>query len=61
MSTRSVNPLAADFELTLDAPLTAYWLALLRIITGWWFFHAGVTKLLESGLNYGYAPVFLKG
>jgi len=38
-----------------------YWLGLLRVVTGWWFFHAGVTKLIEDGLNYAYGPVFLKG
>jgi len=61
MSTNTANPLAADFELDLDRPLTAYWLAILRIVTGWWFFHAGLTKLLEDGLAYSYGPMYLQG
>ncbi|MEF8801970.1 MAG: DoxX family protein [Halolamina sp.] len=61
MSTNTANPLAADFELSLDRPLTAYWLAILRVVTGWWFFHAGFTKLLEDGLAYSYGPMYLKG
>jgi thiosulfate dehydrogenase [quinone] large subunit len=61
MSTNSANPLAANFELDLDRPLTAYWLAILRIVTGWWFFHAGFTKLLEDGLAFGYGPIYMKG
>ena len=40
--------------------MTAYWLAVLRIVTGWWFFHAGVTKLLEDGLAYSYGPAYLQ-
>ncbi|MDG5778789.1 DoxX family protein [Haloarculaceae archaeon H-GB2-1] len=61
MSTKTANPLAGEFELNLDRPLTAYWLAILRVVTGWWFFHAGVTKLIEDGLAFGYAPMYLKG
>lgn len=30
----------------------AYWSFLLRVMVGWWFFHAGVTKLLASGVSY---------
>ena len=44
-----------------DGEWTAYWLAGLRIITGWWFFHAGVTKLMEDGLAFTYGPAYLKG
>jgi thiosulfate dehydrogenase [quinone] large subunit len=61
MSTNTANPLAADFELDLDRPLTAYWLAILRVVTGWWFFHAGFTKLLEDGLAYSYGPMYMQG
>jgi thiosulfate dehydrogenase [quinone] large subunit len=39
----------------------AYWVAMLRVLTGWWFFHSGLTKLLDSGLSYGYAPTYLEG
>jgi thiosulfate dehydrogenase [quinone] large subunit len=61
MSTQAANPLADEFEFELSGPLTGYWLAMLRVITGWWFFHAGVTKLIDSGLSYGYATTYLKG
>lgn len=61
MSTKTTNPLAADFELNLDRPLTAYWLAILRVVTGWWFFHAGFTKLLEDGLAFTYGPMYMQG
>ena len=57
----TANPLAADFDLGLDRPLTAYWLAILRVVTGWWFLHAGLGKLLQSGLSFSYGPAYLKG
>ncbi|MBO4247361.1 DoxX family protein [Halomicrobium sp. IBSBa] len=60
MATNTANPLATNFELELDGPLTSYWLALLRVITGWWFFHAGVTKLIEDGLAYSYGPMYMQ-
>lgn len=61
MSYQAANPLSEEFELELSGALTGYWLAFLRIVTGWWFFHAGVTKLIEDGLSYGYAPMYLQG
>jgi thiosulfate dehydrogenase [quinone] large subunit len=61
MSTQSANPLSDEFAFELSGPLTAYWLAFLRVATGWWFFHAGVTKLIEDGLAFGYAPAYLEG
>lgn len=61
MSTNTANPLAGEFELAMDGPLTAYWLAILRVLTGWWFFHSGVTKLLEGGLAYSYGPIYMQG
>jgi thiosulfate dehydrogenase [quinone] large subunit len=45
----------------LGGDLQAYWIAFLRVVTGWWFFHAGLTKLLTSGLNFGAAPGYLTG
>lgn len=47
--------------LELSGTPQQYWIAFLRVLVGWWFFHAGVTKLIESGLNYGYAPIFFEG
>ena len=61
MATKAANPLAADVEFGLDGPLAKYWVAVLRLITGWWFFHAGVTKLIEDGLAYTYGPQYLQG
>ena len=61
MSYQATNPFADEFELELSGALTGYWLAVLRVVTGWWFFHAGVTKLIEDGLAYSYAPIYLQG
>ncbi len=61
MSYDAANPLTEAVEFDLSGPLAARWLAFLRIVTGWWFFHAGVTKLIEDGLAYGYGPTYLKG
>jgi len=54
---------AADtgFSFQVSGTWATYWVAMLRVITGWWFFHAGFTKLLDSGLNFGYAPMYLEG
>ena len=60
MSTQAANPLATEFELELDKPLTAYWLAIVRVLTGWWFFHAGITKIIENGLNFSYGPAYMQ-
>ncbi|WP_276271275.1 DoxX family protein [Haloarcula litorea] len=60
MSYQATNPLADDFEFELGGTTTAYWIGLLRVITGWWFFHAGVTKIIESGLNFGYGPAYMQ-
>jgi thiosulfate dehydrogenase [quinone] large subunit len=61
MSYDAANPLTDAFEFEFSSPLGAYWLAFLRVLTGWWFFHAGVTKLIESGLAYGSGPAYLEG
>ncbi|ESP87911.1 DoxX family protein [Candidatus Halobonum tyrrellensis] len=61
MAYSETNPLANEFGFDVDGPLAAGWIALLRVVTGWWFFHSGVTKLIESGLNYTYAPTYLRG
>ena len=61
MAYRSANPLSEGLEVSLGGPLVAYWIAILRVLTGWWFFHAGVTKLIEYGLAYTYGPTYLQG
>jgi len=45
-------PVAGDWQ--------RYWVAFLRVLTGWWFFHAGVTKLMTDGLNFTYGPAYLQ-
>ena len=61
MSYDAANPLTDAFEFDASGPLAARWLAFLRVVTGWWFFHAGATKLIESGLSFGYGPTYLQG
>jgi len=61
MSYNAANPLTEEFEIAADGPWAAYWVAMLRVLTGWWFFHAGVTKLLEDGLAFTYGPAYLQG
>jgi thiosulfate dehydrogenase [quinone] large subunit len=34
------NPVESD----LQGTLAGYWVVVLRLVTGWWFFHAGITK-----------------
>jgi thiosulfate dehydrogenase [quinone] large subunit len=50
-----------EFAFDADGPLAGYWIAMLRVLTGWWFFHAGVTKLIEDGLAFTYGPAYMKG
>jgi len=58
MTTRSKDRTVDAFE--VDGELQGYWLAFLRIVTGWWLFHAGVTKLIENGLSFAYGPAYLR-
>lgn len=37
-----------DVALSLFGPWTAYWILVLRILTGWWFFHAGLDKFVAE-------------
>lgn len=50
----------SQVDLSLAHPVAVYWVALLRVITGWWFFHSGLSKLLQNGLNYAFGPVYLQ-
>jgi len=61
MATNTANPLAEEFAFDIGGPVAKYWVALLRVITGWYFFHAGVTKIIESGFNYAGATGYLQG
>lgn len=52
MSTQHVDTtvLGTDVSLSFDKPWAAYWMFFLRMLTGWWFLHAGLTKIMEDGL-----------
>lgn len=36
----------------LDKPWTSYWMVFLRLIVGWWFLGAGLSKIVENGVFY---------
>ncbi|MFW6448019.1 MAG: DoxX family membrane protein [Halobacteriota archaeon] len=38
--------------LGLDGPWTGYWLVFIRLMMGWWFLGAGLSKVVEYGLFY---------
>ncbi|MDB2225030.1 DoxX family protein [Halorubrum ezzemoulense] len=61
MSYQSSNPLVGEVEFALEGPWATYWIAFLRVVTGWWFFHAGVTKIIENGFAFTYGPSYMKG
>ena len=61
MSYQTSNPLVGETEFALDGPWATYWIAFLRVVTGWWFFHAGVTKIIENGFAFTYGPSYMKG
>ncbi|MFB6192232.1 MAG: DoxX family protein [Haloarculaceae archaeon] len=42
--------LGTDVSLEFSRPWASYWLFFVRVLTGWWFMHAGLTKLMETGL-----------
>lgn len=46
------DALGTEVSLPLNEHWSAYWLVFLRLITGWWFMHAGLGKLIESGPVY---------
>lgn len=41
--------LESEFGLTFSKPWGAYWIAMLRLLVGYWFLHAGWTKIVEEG------------
>ncbi|WP_459192605.1 DoxX family protein [Halosimplex sp. J119] len=61
MATNTANPLDEEFAFDIGGPVATYWVAILRVITGWWFFHAGMTKIIENGFAYTGGPGYLKG
>lgn len=38
----------SDLSMELNGAWAAYWLFIVRVVTGWWFMHAGLTKLYET-------------
>ena len=38
--------LGRDVSFTVSEPWLAYWLVMLRLVTGWWMLHAGLDKFL---------------
>jgi thiosulfate dehydrogenase [quinone] large subunit len=44
MATSTQSKLGNPVEFDLTGTLAGYWVAALRIVTGYWFLHAGVTK-----------------
>jgi thiosulfate dehydrogenase [quinone] large subunit len=61
MSYQSSNPLVGEVEFALEGPWATYWIAFLRVITGWWFFHAGITKIIDNGFAFTYGTSYMKG
>jgi thiosulfate dehydrogenase [quinone] large subunit len=61
MSHNTQTATNTGFSFQVSGTWKAYWVAMLRVLTGWWFFHSGFGKLLDSGLNFGYAPMYLEG
>ena len=60
MSYQTSNPLVGETEFALDGPWATYWIAFLRVVTGWWFFHAGITKIIENGLSFTYGSAYMQ-
>ncbi|MFB6195352.1 MAG: DoxX family protein [Haloplanus sp.] len=56
MSTTKIDTsvLHDTVTMNLSAPWVAYWFALLRVLVGYWFFHAGITKVLFGFEAQGY-------
>ncbi|MGM0372229.1 MAG: DoxX family membrane protein [Halobacteriota archaeon] len=46
--TIQANLPGGELSLDLNGTWTAYWLFILRVVTGWWMFHAGLSKVWET-------------
>jgi thiosulfate dehydrogenase [quinone] large subunit len=46
---RNTELFGTDVEFAFSRPWGAYWMVLLRLLVGYWFLHAGWTKIVESG------------
>jgi len=38
----------SDLSLEINGAWAAYWLFIIRVLTGWWMLHAGLTKVWET-------------
>lgn len=63
MSITEINTTVLTDEVTMDlsAPWVAYWVALVRILVGYWFLHAGLTKVLFGFNAQGYMEFASEG
>lgn len=41
-----------EVSFEFDAPWATYWLVLVRLVMGWWFLGAGLSKVVEYGVLY---------
>ncbi|MFB6090951.1 MAG: DoxX family membrane protein [Halobellus sp.] len=48
MATSTRTTIANPLDFDLQGTMAGYWVALLRIVTGYWFLHAGVSKYLAA-------------
>ncbi|MFB6251376.1 MAG: DoxX family membrane protein [Halobellus sp.] len=48
MATSTKTTVSNVVEFDLQGTLAGYWVAVLRVVTGYWFLHAGVTKYLAA-------------
>ena len=48
MSTRQANWFGSSIEFDYADSVAGYTTVLVRLLTGWWFFHAGYTKILAA-------------
>ncbi|MFB6254690.1 MAG: DoxX family membrane protein [Halobacteriaceae archaeon] len=44
-----ITVLGRDTTMSISEKLIGYWVVFLRLLTGWWFFHAGVNKYVTPG------------
>jgi len=61
MAHDAADSTVGEFDIRLAHPVAVYWVALLRVITGWWFFHSGLSKVLSDGFAYSYGWRYLRG
>lgn len=43
--------LGQEVSTSVSGAWASYWIAFLRLLTGWWMFHAGLTKVMEGGFD----------